>query len=281
MSNNKITFNNSFMKMKRKMTIVPYGGLCNRLFFINSMNKYARENELSLECVWLMNEELYINVYDLFDIDSDIISIKIYDTKKILPWIYQFFYKIFRRLNIFLINQLKFYDRKDIEKSNESFIANISTHHIVTGCQSFYNEYTENIFVIKDKYYKKADGVMLNCEKKKLVSIHVRRTDHSDAIKFSSDDKIYAIIEKEIKNKNKVFIACDDLNFKKKLVDIYGDCIITQNVLSVNRDSSISIEYALIDLICLSRGKVLYGSYNSTFSLFAAYLGGSRFVVIM
>lgn len=260
--------------------VIPYGGLCNRLLFMNSIIEYATKESLLIKCYWFMNSEMYASALSLFDIDCDIIKFVDIDTKHLIGKIFQFFYKVIRKLNLFVVDELKFYDSASGKIKSSEFVDAIKGRGLVTGCLNFYDKYSKNNFIPKDKYVNIAKSILKGASDNDLVTIHIRRTDHIDSITNTTNDKVIKIISDEIKLGNKVFVACDDLKLKSELTSKYPNSIITQNVLTIDRNMFKSIEYALIDLLCLGYGKVLYGSYNSTFSAFAAFLGNTKLIII-
>lgn len=61
-----------------KLTIVPSGGLFNRLWVILSAAEYCRINSRKLEIIWLKNKECFIHFYELFEI-NEITDIHLFD----------------------------------------------------------------------------------------------------------------------------------------------------------------------------------------------------------
>lgn len=267
--------------MKNILNVIPYGGLCNRLLFLNSIIQYAKNNKVKVDCLWFKNNEIYADIYDLFNIKNvDDLNFNIVDTRKVFGYLHQMTYKLIRKLNVFVVNQLKLYNPNDEDKSNLRFIKLIGTKPFTTGCQNFYKK-TINYFIPKEKFNKISDSILQKFNLQNLVSIHIRRQDHTDSKKISTDEKVFRIIENELKNGNYIFIACDDIDFKRFIIEKYNDKrIIYQNIDIVRRDTTEAIQQALVDLICLSKGKKIYGSYASTFSYFANVLSGNELEII-
>jgi hypothetical protein len=110
---------------------------------------------------------------------------------------------------------------------------------------------------------------------KNTIGLHIRRTDHFISIEKSKTSNFISIIDEVLKENNKVtfFIASDDHATKMQLLSKYSKNIITNEVMSYDRNKSSSIENALIDLYCLSKTDKVFGSYHSTFSQTAAIIG--------
>ncbi len=67
------------------------------------------------------------------------------------------------------------------------------------------------------------------------------------------------------------FLSTDDLSVEKELKALFGDKIICFEK-ELSRDSLIGIQHALVDMYCLSKCAMIYGSYWSSFSAMAAQL---------
>ncbi|MFR4128824.1 MAG: Nodulation protein Z (NodZ) [Roseburia inulinivorans] len=109
----------------------------------------------------------------------------------------------------------------------------------------------------------------------KTVGVHIRRTDHKDAIEKSPLELFYDRMEDEIeKHDANFYVTTDDAEvlmklksqFSEKRLIIYEDKIL-------DRNSTIGIQDALVDMICLSKCRKIIGSYRSTFSLIPSIMG--------
>ncbi len=109
-----------------------------------------------------------------------------------------------------------------------------------------------------------------------VIGLHIRRSDHETSKAISTTERFAEIIDTELVNNpnNKFFISTDDEITKIKLVESYGDKVLSNEVSSYDRNSSEAIVDAVVDLFCLSRTNKIYGSHHSTFSQTAADLGG-------
>lgn len=109
------------------------------------------------------------------------------------------------------------------------------------------------------------------------IGIHIRRTDHQQAIDDSPLELFTAAIDREMEacEKDKrlsIYLATDDEATKTALRQRYGNRVITAPT-AATRDSTDGIREALVELFALSRTKQIYGSAGSTFSPIAACLG--------
>jgi len=116
---------------------------------------------------------------------------------------------------------------------------------------------------------------------KNTIGLHLRRTDHMDAINVSSTEKFIQYIEKELKENDNTnfFLATDSAKEEEKLRSLFGHKIIS-NQSDISRNSVAGIQDALVDLYCLAKTKKIYGSFKSSFSETAAQIGNSELVIV-
>ena len=112
------------------------------------------------------------------------------------------------------------------------------------------------------------------------IGIHIRRTDHQQAISDSPLELFIEAIDRELAlprtegagSGTSIFLATDDEATKQALLGRYGQRVIT-SPNKATRDSAEGIQEALAEMVALSRTDKIYGSANSTFSQIAACLG--------
>ncbi|MCR4788120.1 MAG: hypothetical protein K5888_06020 [Lachnospiraceae bacterium] len=114
------------------------------------------------------------------------------------------------------------------------------------------------------------------------IGLHIRRTDHAAATEISSTDGFIIAIEKEIEADPNVrfFLATDSPEEENNLKERFGDRIIVQQDKSWGREDKASMRSGILDMLCLSGCKKIYGSYKSAFSEFAARYGGIELIVV-
>lgn len=125
------------------------------------------------------------------------------------------------------------------------------------------------------------------------IGLHIRRTDHQQAIDESPLELFIEAIDQEIENYNKalpltgergegllrIYLATDDEATKTTLFERYGDRILTSPA-EATRESSNGIRDALVEMFALSRTQHIYGSAGSTFSPIAACLGNVPITIL-
>lgn len=107
------------------------------------------------------------------------------------------------------------------------------------------------------------------------IGLHIRGTDNVKAREHSTLAKFIARIDSElsINEAATFFLATDEPDVRETLVARYGKRIFYRdNVLS--RSSVAGMQDAVADLWCLSRTRLIVGSYWSSYSEIAAEIGG-------
>lgn len=114
------------------------------------------------------------------------------------------------------------------------------------------------------------------------IGIHIRRTDHQQAIDESPLELFIEAIDREQESSSRmaaydgapfsIYLATDDEATKAALRRRYGKRVITSEA-EATRESTDGIRDALVEMYALSRTRHIYGSAGSTFSPIAACLG--------
>jgi hypothetical protein len=113
------------------------------------------------------------------------------------------------------------------------------------------------------------------------IGIHIRMSDNLVSINHSPP-KLFEIKMDEIitSNKNTKFFFCtDDLDVKSYFLNKFGNTLITQNI-GFDRNSEEGIIGAAVDILCLSKTKIIYAPYFSSFSEVAAEFSSTKRVVL-
>lgn len=118
-------------------------------------------------------------------------------------------------------------------------------------------------------------------KKTNIIGIHVRRTDHIDAIANSATQVFIDKMKEEIAANEKVlfFLATDSTEEESRFKELFGDRILVQKDKIWGRDDSDAMKSGIIDMLCLSKCDKIYGSFKSAYSLFAAEYGGIELII--
>lgn len=108
------------------------------------------------------------------------------------------------------------------------------------------------------------------------VGVHIRRTDHTEAIANSPLELFVERMKRELSGDEKAsfFVATDDVTVRTELCERLPVArLIFPESGVVTRDSKEGIEEALVEMLALSKCRKILGSYHSTFSLLPSYIG--------
>ena len=109
----------------------------------------------------------------------------------------------------------------------------------------------------------------------RTVGVHIRRTDHTDAIANSPLELFTDRMKREIKEKDANFyVTTDDARVMDELKQAFpAERLVIYENKVLDRDSREGIQDALVDMLCLSKCSRIIGSYRSTFSLIPSIMG--------
>lgn len=115
------------------------------------------------------------------------------------------------------------------------------------------------------------------------VGVHVRRSDHTEAIANSPLALFAQEMRKEADSGRtaRFFIATDDAGVRTELKKLLPDLeLIFYEKGVIDRNSKEGLIDAMVEMLALSRCRKILGSYNSTFSLLPSMLGNVPLLVI-
>lgn len=270
------------MNISTKLFLEPNYGLANRLRAMASGLELAKELNRQLIIVWLNDHELNCPFEELFLPIPDTVFIN-------KPYLWQFTKKSqqnnpITKLIVYLINKSLGFDycAKELDIS---FFQKNSKNNIYK-----INKIYKNIFIQTSAYFLK-DETILDTFKpapeiqaridqrtaqfgKNTVGLHIRRTDHSDAIANSPIELFKHHIDNEIAAQQDTvfYLSTDDPEVEVYLKNLYPEKMLVFSK-EFSRNSIRGIKDAVVDLFCLANTRKLIGSYNSTFSEMAARIG--------
>ncbi|MCH5225345.1 MAG: hypothetical protein J1D77_05065 [Muribaculaceae bacterium] len=274
---------------ERRLTVVPTGGLANRMRAIASAYALCKATNRNLKIIWQRNGELNASFSDLFKADG------LVDIVEINPILFQFYYESPRKKNLFLPQILHlfsgrhwiyFINEKNAFMTEDYFleVAQKEIKHInVMTCYPFYDRFDQEIvnklFQPSLKVEKRIKEILKNAVPD--IAIQIRRTDHTWAIENSPTSMFEKFMEKEISNNPDItiFLATDDQEIKNLFKAKYGKNIIF-NPIKASRDNTEGMIDGAAELFIMSRCKKIYGSYNSSYSFFASLFGPSELIVV-
>jgi hypothetical protein len=279
-------------KFKLKTVIIkPLGGLANRIRAIEAACNYSDTYKSKLIIIWERNADLNAVFSDCF---KNIPNVKVIDVnyfgvglvskiRRKLLWFVEFCYTAY--VTSFKVDDddIKALENKDRDKV---FLKNMFDKIAVENkgiflnlCYNFYPDHLKFRIQINDHIIER--GNMILKDVKQLTGVHIRRTDHVDAIVFSPltlfINAMNAILMES--PSMRFYLSTDSETVVDELTDVFKDRILT-GVKNRTRTTKAGIEAALVDLYCLSCCKGILGSHNSSFSERAALMSNIPLKII-
>ena len=265
-----------------KIILVPVGGLANRMRAVASAVTLTYRVWRKLEVLWFRDWGLNAPFFKVFE-EPELMNISFSETscKHLLM------YDRPRRRNFYLpklFQKLLFEDclyERDVralcykESELEEWASQSGRLYIAT-CDQFVN-YSTNL--LRSLFHPVA-SVCEEVERrfchfsKHTVGVHIRRADHTVAIRQSPLDLFFTQLDKESDMYDDlcIYLATDSEEVKQQLRNRYGSRVHTAETVS-DRGSISGIKDAVADMYTLSRTQKIYGSSGSSFSELAAQLG--------
>ena len=255
-----------------KHTIIPAGGLGNRIRVILSALQWQKDTGNKVRILWIQDEGLACSFDKLF------MPIKELKEKRSLFW-----HKIYRK--IYLHSPLRFIYAYNYNEYDDlrKWIMSPKGVLYCTSYSIFYNgshpQY-HDVFHLNADLQKQLDEYTSQMGKN-TIGIHIRRTDNLESTQHSPIKKFIDYIYTAIRNNDnqKFYLATDDLLVKEEFIKLFGDKIITMDCV-LRRDSEEGIKSALLELYILSSCSKIIGSYYSSYSELAAQIGNIPLVVL-
>jgi hypothetical protein len=261
------------------ITVEPQGGLGNRLRVIHSAVQLSRAVDNPLTIKWVESGGLHCPFHALFKNSSDIIVREVKNS-------------IFRKAIRYL---LKNQAGKMIKKSLYDFyLTNNDVYNLLKSRADFAGtiQNKNNIYIKTHQYFYDGIGEFYAPEPSDkildrvseitqnfgtlVIGVHIRGTDNKRSIEMSPVSLFIEKIHEQLANHPETlfYLSTDSEEAKNEIYHQFGDeRIIKQKEITLHRDSREGIEDALVDMLCLSRTKMIYGSYWSSFSSVAASIG--------
>jgi hypothetical protein len=268
--------------------IEPKFGLANRIRVIASGIDLSKETNQDITIVWENSHELNCSFDNLFYPINNLTVINkgkhhfyIKNNsdnfiKNIIPSIINRFFGIDFCVKTLTADSLKRNAEIDIFK-----IAKNKDNIYIATCDEFGAD--DTVFT----NFKPVEAIQSKIDKitqqfnKSTFGLHIRRTDHMDAIGNSPLNLFTNIIEAEIQNDidTTFYLSTDDPKTEQQLKGLFGEKIITYDK-DFSRNTPQGIKDAVLDMFCLARTTKIYGSFNSSFSNIASRIGQIPLVVL-
>jgi hypothetical protein len=271
------------------ITLVPEGGLGNRLKAICSTISYCKQKQQALRIIWFNSWGLRCDYDKLFTLAPGVDFIEIHNAKP-LDWL-----------------------MRDNPRKKNFWIPALFEHVLFNKCiywyknsfkpANIYPPYSDElekyarVFIVQcGAYWQFAEGSeqyiqptplvrQLVAEKKKkfapnTIGIHIRRTDNVHNIRYSPTKLFMARMIEEVNKDHdvKFYLASDSLNEKAFLIECFGDRIIT-SLHGMTRETEDGIVEAFAEMLVLGSCRKIYAGL-STFAEMAAFFGKTECVIL-
>lgn len=268
---------------RRKIDIVPFGGLGNRMRVMNSAFELNKLTKRNLNVAWLVKPELNAKFQQLFSsagFDFELVSGLKYKTfLLLLKHIYIQKYTSLYRLLLKPFYDLILFDDDVKGLSKERLLEKIGQEKkvLIATCYSFFPFDSFDNFVLSGDLRERLNNLDLPTN---LTGIHIRRSDHASIIQESSIQSYDLAIEKEIaENPNSMFyLATDDNDVKEYYRKKLGNALVTLNI-ELSRSAQKGIEDAVLEVYSLSKCSKLICNSNSSFAILAQKIGDSKLII--
>lgn len=274
--------------LMRKITLVPIGGLGNRIEAISSVIAYCHAREIYLEVIWFKDHGLNCDFDNLFMINKSLKNIEIRNAnigdlflrdnpRRRNFWIpFLFEYILYDKCIYCSKGDFKVQDiNPELDTSLDLYksIFMVSWGDYWTGYPVFQ---WLNLNLDVETRIKE----IMKCFSENTIRLHIRRTDSLIDTEYSPTELYINIINKEIEKNNDVnfYLASDSVEEKEQLVSMFGDRIITSwNI--VERNTKEGIIDAFVEMNVLSRTSRLY-SGNSSFARMASRMTNIHHIIL-
>lgn len=274
------------------ITLVPDGGLCNRMRAIDSCIALSEEIKQPLTVYWMKNAMLNCGFHDLFEpIPPSVALIKDMNsrplrTRNAKKLKYKFIrpvFNSFQRLyfdkviliqDFLALNKKKFDFRLLQHYKNVLLESHLRFFH--NDQQPMYRHF-QPLQAIEQKIQDTTQYFS-----KDTIGVHIRRADNKHAIDHSPLELFIQVMQKEVElnPETNFFVATDSTSVKTSLIEIFADKIIIANDKAGERNTKDGMVDAMVDLYSLSRTKKVLGSHWSSFSHTAAHISGIEEIVV-
>jgi len=270
----------------KQLTLVPEGGLCNRIYAITSAIGFAKKHNLRLTVYWFKGWGMGAGFHDLFTLSPAVENVKIKDAGFIDFFKYAkpvksnlFLPKLYQK---FRFDAVYYWYKEQVTIEKWYFSKLKADKFYLFTCRKFYESSEFAGLFSPVNSIQKRISERLNLLTPNTIGIHIRRTDHSESIAQSPLSAFVRKMQQEIATNPETdfYIASDSPEEKKSLTDSFGNRIITV-ANNLKRNTKNGVVDALIELYTLASTKKIYGSFQSTYSLFASEINGKPIEIVV
>lgn len=275
------------MLEKKFFTLVPIGGLGNRLRAICSCIVFCTEHNIPLDIIWFKDHGLNCPFDDLFSLSPALCGVKIRNSKlsdhfindnprRRNLWIPKIFQKFYYDRQIYMPELLSYPSNECLVNQDLSMFKKI----FMVSCGIYWKDVNMWKAIVVNPLIEESVNHILKEIGPNVIGVHIRRTDSIESITYSPTSLFKDYLDRELmKDSNvKFYLASDSLEEKKYFKSIYNNNLVTSFGIT-DRNSREGICNAFIELLVLSRVKKLYAGHSS-FADLASYIGGVERILV-
>jgi len=255
--------------------VVPGGGLCNRMAMLDSALALGRVLERPVHVLWKLGRSLNCRLDELFEPLPGVASVTyVHDNRPLGKLSLRVRQKLadwrgvdtWRRQELYSIRQDATALLERARRSDELRIRG-DTRFFAKG--RLYADFRP-VPVLATRILAASEGL------EAAVGVHVRRTDHAEAIRLSPLSAFVEALREERRREPgvKIFVSTDDPEVLRTLREELGEALRHNPPEAFDRSDPRAIENAVVDLWCLASCRFLLGSHGSTFTEAAWQLKG-------
>ncbi|WP_293667278.1 hypothetical protein [uncultured Parabacteroides sp.] len=263
----------------KTFTLVPVGGLGNRIQAISSAITFCQKKNRRLTIIWFKDHGLNCDFDLLFTIDSSLVNVEIRNAtifdfvlrdnpRKRNLWVPLFFEKLIFDKSIYYYNGFYIDNKNPDEECSLDQYENI----YMVSCCTYWEVKDMYKWLVLSSIVKNKVLDIIKTFPENTIGIHIRRTDNWNTVKYSPTELFIDAIEQEIMKDRHVhfYLASDSFEEKQKLKKLYGNQMIIP-FGKTSRNSESGIIDAFVELNVLARTKKIYAGLSS-FALIASKL---------
>ena len=270
------------MKKSSSLTLVPVGGLANRMKAIDAAIQLISGTDLALKIYWFRDKGLNCRFDQLFQ-PLDLPQVSLIEATSFDS----FSYDRPRKRNLYIPRFFQsfyfddcVYEAEATERMYQHFDFRswaINKRTYLASCVYFFPPAPDTrlfqFFHPVPALQQRIDEVSRTFGNR-CVGVHIRRTDNLSSINESPTklfvDRMQMMIQSD--KDTCFYLASDSSEEKSKMKAIFGERILT-SVTDLSRNSVQGIQDALVELYVLSKTKMILGSVKSSYSETAAQIG--------
>jgi hypothetical protein len=270
------------MKRAGVIELTVRAGLGNRMREIASGLALARAADKRLKVFWLNNKNLNCPYERLFEPIEGVRIVSIESNRRrALRSPRSLLYRVRKKLrlkpfDLFLGNvEIGRYKDEGID------LASVVSQTRRCGIETFMRFYGSvacyDDLKAKEEILEEADRAISGVEQDKLIGVHIRRGDNEAAIQVSPVEAFIERMQEEISQDPGAifFLSTDDPETEQAVKDSFPGKVLTRPKVFA-RNQTEGVRDALVDLLVLSKCRLILGSYWSSFSDAASELSGAR-----